>query len=418
VRRALLLSLATILPAAALTLPAGPNQAVITAGPALPISAVAFSPDSKAVLVGGYQEILQWDLEKAALRKRIAQGEIKGQVRALAFSKDGKYLAVAEGVPSVSGAIRLLDLATGAVTATLAEAKDEMFALAFSPDGKWLAAGGADAIVRVWTLADRKPVAELKAHTDWITSLAFSPNSRLLASGSNDKTVQIWDTADWKAAVSLPQTVTEAVSGVAFSPDGSMLTFAVGGVEERAIRMWRPEVLEQAANPNVQRKPNTKFTRPFDTGSCLPMGVVWASTGRPRFFVPCTDKTVRVLNNNGGFLFNMNGHQDWVYGAASNADGSRVASGSADGTVRIWNGVDGAPLATLVQLRPRTDEWLILTARGSFTTSNPSAIALRKDGKPLSADAVSNLQNTQAVRDALAGKPPAKPVPAPQKVTD
>jgi WD40 repeat protein len=139
------------------------------------------------------------------------------------------------------------------------------------------------------------------------------------------------------------------------------------------------------------------------------MGVLWPAGARPRLFVPCTDKTIRMLNPNGGTLATLSGHQDWVYAVAANREGTRLASGSADGTVRLWNGADGAPLATLIQLRARTDEWLILTQPGSFVSSNPAAIELKTaDGKPLADDARSRLQDAQAVRDILAGKPPAK----------
>ncbi len=314
----------------------------------LPISALAFSPDSKTLAAGGYQEVLLWDLANAKLARRAGAGNLTGQIRALAYNNDGKLLAAADGP------VRLLDPATGQVTATLGDAKDETFALAFSPDGKILAAGGADAVVRIWTIGESAKPIELKAHTDWITSLAFSPNGKMLASGSNDRTVQVWDTSDWKPIVSLPQTVSEPVTGVAFSPDNTGLNFTVAGPDERSIRVWRTDVLEQKEVNG--RKPNIKFTRPFDTGSCLPQSVAWVGGPRPRVLLACTDKTARAINANGGTLATMNGHQDWVYIVTANAYGTQLASGSADGTVRLWNGADHTPLAVLMQIRPRTDE--------------------------------------------------------------
>jgi WD40 repeat protein len=326
--------------------------------PRLPISAVAFSPDSKMLAVGAYQEVLLWDLQNAKLAMRAGAGQLSEQVRAVAYNKNGKVLAAAAGL------VRLIDPATGAINATLGESKDEIFALAFNPEGTLLATGGADAIVRIWTLSHPGKAVELKAHAAWITGLAFSPNGKLLASGSTDRTVQIWDTGDWKPIVSLPQTVTEPVGGVAFSTDGTSLNFITAGPEERAIRVWRPDVLEQKEVNG--RKPNTKFTRPFDTGSCLAQGIAWAGGARPRLLLACTDKTVRAVNANGGWLATMSGHQDWVYTVVSNADGTRLASGSADGTVRLWNGADHTLLAVLMQLKPRTDECL-------FVASKPAA---------------------------------------------
>jgi WD40 repeat protein len=320
----------------------------------LPISALAFSPDGKILAVGAYQEVLLWDLPNAKYSRRIGAGQLDGQVRTIAYSKDGKTLAVADGP------VRLLDTATGKITATLGESKHETFAIAFSPDGKLLASGGADAIVRIWTVGQAAKPVELKGHSDWINGLAFSPNGKLLASGSTDRTVQVWNTADWTPVVSLPQAVTEPVTGVAFSPDGATLNFTVAGPEERSIRVWRPDVLDQKEANG--RKPNTKFTRPFDTGSCLPQGIAWAAGARPRMLLACTDKTARAINTNGGVLAVMSGHQDWVYTVVSNADGTRLASGSADGTVRLWDGATHTLLGVLMQIRPGSDECLFLSS--------------------------------------------------------
>src|SRR5665811_463230 len=139
-----------------------------------------------------------------------------------------------------SGTVALLDLGTGAITPT-EQAKDEMLAVAFSADGKWLATGGTDATVRVWNLETKAPPLELKGHTDWISGLAFSPDGKLLASSSADKTARIWKTETWKEQFQLPVQITEPVSGVAFATEGDLLAFAVGGPEERSVRVWRTQ---------------------------------------------------------------------------------------------------------------------------------------------------------------------------------
>ena len=287
------------------------------------VTALAFHPGGKLLVSGGYKQVLVWDLASGKLARRM--GELTGQVRALAFSPDGRMLAVASGVPGRAGAVALVDFETGAA-ATLVETKDEMLAAAISPDGKLLAAGGTDAVVRVWSLADRQLVATLKEHSDWISGLSFSPDSKLLATGSADKTVRLWDTATWKQTLQLPQTLTEAVTGVAFAPEGDMLAFTVNGSEERAIRLWRP------GNANAPA-----LTRPFDMGTCLPLAVTFEpQPSHSRMLVACTDKTVRVVGPGGNVLNTLSGHSDWVYAVAASPDGQRFASGSGDGSVKVW----------------------------------------------------------------------------------
>jgi WD40 repeat protein len=52
--------------------------------------------------------------------------------------------------------------------------------------------------------------------------------------------------------------------------------------------------------------------------------------------VGCTDRTVRVMGPGGNTIATATGHTDWVYAVAASPDGSRLASGSGDGTVKIW----------------------------------------------------------------------------------
>ena len=212
--------------------------ALSAAEPKVPVTALGFSPDGKTLVSGGYKEILLWDGASGKLVRRL--GGLSGQVRAVAFGKDSRTLAVAAGVAGRSGAVALLDLETGAMT-PIQQATDEILAVALSADGKWLATGGTDSTVRVWNLETKAAPLELKGHTDWISSLAFSPDAKLLASGSADKTARIWKTDTWKEEFQLPVQITEPVSGVAFATEGDLLAFAVGGQEERSIRVWRTE---------------------------------------------------------------------------------------------------------------------------------------------------------------------------------
>jgi len=111
-------------------------QCVASCGTALPISGVAFSPDGKMLAVGGYREVLLWNLAEAKLARRIGSGQIGTMVQAVLFDKAGRLLAVAEGTPDAAGAVRVFDLQTGQVVMDFQEPKDVVGCLALSPDGK------------------------------------------------------------------------------------------------------------------------------------------------------------------------------------------------------------------------------------------------------------------------------------------
>ena len=82
----------------------------------------------------------------------------------------------------------------------------------------------------------------------------------------------------------------------------------------------------------------------------------------------------------GGYVGGLVGHNSWVYRVALTADATKIASGSADGTVKLWTSNGWRLLATLIQLTPRTDQWLITTPAGYLATSSPGAVQWRATG--------------------------------------
>ena len=374
--------------------PAPSMECVVTFGPAVPISALAFSPDGKLLAVGGYQEVLLWDLPTAKLAKRIGGGQVGNFVHALAFGKDGRSLVVAEGTPHTSGAVRVFDLETGQPTLSFQEPKDVVYAVAVSPDGKLLAAGGVDAAVRIWSIEEKKLLTTIKDHGDWVLGVSFSPDGKFLATASADSTAQVWEVGSWKSVKKMQQT--DAVHGLAFNADGTLLALAVGGSADRAIR--------------VRRQSDTAEISAMGLGLTRPLDVVWAPKGN-KLYVPCNDNTLKIYNGaNGALLASLTGHGDWVYCVAVAPDEGKFASGSGDGTVKLWNAADNRLLATFIQLTPRTDEWLIIAAQGYFATSSANVLQWKTTNLPIPPEKLTSLyQNPEAVQKSIAGENVAPP---------
>ncbi|OHB86668.1 MAG: hypothetical protein A2V98_10945, partial [Planctomycetes bacterium RBG_16_64_12] len=110
------------------------------------------------------------------------------------------------------------------------------------------------------------------------------------------------------------------------------------------------------------------------------------------------------------------GHGDWVYSVALSADAARLASASADGTVKLWSASENRLLATLIQLSPGTDEWLIITPEGYLATSL-DALEWKTTNLATPPEELTSLfQNPELVREAISGNqvaPPALLGPSP-----
>ena len=308
------------------------------------VNALAFTPDDKKLVGGGYHELTVWDVAQAKLEKRVRTRMERAY--ALAFLPDGK-LAVASGRPGQEGDVRIYNLNGGTAKTVsgvavldgvhdkgvmlkeLVETDDAVLCLAVSPDGKRLAAGGCDRLVRVWDLsggyANAKLEQAIENHADWVFGVVFSPDGKYLLTASRDKTAKVWDLAAKESVHTFPDHQ-NTVYGVAVKPDGKA---AVSVGEDNQVRFWNP-----AADGKQIRASGGHGKAIFR---------VMVHPKAPLLATCSADQTVRLWNlDNGGALKTLSGHTDWVYALSFSSDGALVASGSWNGEVKIWKTADGS----------------------------------------------------------------------------
>ena len=146
---------------------------------------IVFAPDGKSVAAGGLYDgtVRVWEVSPAHMRRTIQVLPLprpKGSmdcVEWVAFSTDGQTLATA----GYDRDLRLWDVGTGELRASLRGHSYRLSAVAFTPDGKTLATGDEGGTVRLWDLASGKPQTRWPGYSPSVVALAFSPDGKTLA---------------------------------------------------------------------------------------------------------------------------------------------------------------------------------------------------------------------------------------------
>lgn len=286
------------------------------------VTALAFRPDGKELAASGYHEITIWNPDDGTLLRRIKN--VAERTYALQYNGDGSLLAAACGTPGILGEVKLFNPADGTLIKDLGTMSDTAFGVAFSPDGKRLAGCAADRSIRVWDVASGKQELLIEDHADWVMAVAWSPDGNHLASGSRDKTAKVFDAKTGDSQATFPGH-NAAVFCVAFSGDGKQV---LSGGQNRQIHFWNVSDGKKTADIGGYGERIYRLQ--------LAGGKIWSCSA---------DKTAREHDaGNRNQVRQYAGHNDWVYAMSYSDAVKKLATGTYDGEIRIFNTADGKEL--------------------------------------------------------------------------
>lgn len=307
--------------------------------------AIAFSPDGKYIAVSSNIGVWIYDAKTIRELALLDTDSIWGH--ALAFSPDGTKLAATDGPK-----IKLWEVSTQTKIATFEGQAGR--AVAFSPDGTMLASGSVDKTIRLWDVLTGKNIGTLIGHTELPRSLAFSPDGMKLASGSIDKTIRLWDVSTGKNIHTLTGH-TGMVESIAFSPSGTMLA---SGSQDETVRLWNVStgeninILGKTDNPSVavqmlhilaRRSPKSvQHGSPITSVAFSPDSTILASgetNGTVKLWDVSTGRNINTFHGPGGLFKSV----------SFSPDGMKLASSISGGygTVEIWEVATGKNIDTI-----------------------------------------------------------------------
>jgi len=210
--------------------------------------------------------------------------------------------------------------------------KNAVWGIVLSPNGKTIASGGRSGKVRLWDVETGKPVARWTGHTNAVDALCWSVDGERVVSGSGDGTIRVWDVESGDTVLGPIKTGHNDVLAVIYSPDTTKI--ATGGYDEKALKIW------DAKTGNLLS--TIKFDEPVD-------GLAWTSDqkkiitgsrgGSIGVFDTATWQQIAILE----------GHTSLVISLSLFQNDRLLASGSYDGTARLWNLETNLPVGTPIQ---------------------------------------------------------------------
>ena len=320
-----------------------------------------FSPDGKRVATASEYEVFVWDAETG--EKLFTLNGHVSTVHTLAFNPDGTMLASG----SYDRKVVVWDANTGEALFTLAGHSGSIFSMSFNSDSSKLVTASDDGTLRIWDVTRERGEALTIPYLDGRGgTIAFLPNGQVLAAIEGDA-LKVWSVASGDILHDFSK-IGSPITAFAISPDGSLIAAAR---DDFSVTLYNPgsttELRTWSAHTGLinalafssggkwlasasddykviiwdlsEGKPSSILTLTMPVGV---QSIAFNSDGT-QLAIGLQNGTVRIRNfESGEDLHILRGHNDVILSLAFSPDDSLLATASLDGTARIWDVAAGS----------------------------------------------------------------------------
>lgn len=285
-----------------------------------PITALAFTPDGKMLLVGSQAGLTSahWP----SLKPASPPGDPRlDHIHDLRFAPTGTALAIAGGSPRDSGEVVLWKWpkngsASEAVERRVAVGNDVAYAVAWSQDSKRLASVSEQHVAVIDRSSGK--LHQLQGHSKTVLAVSFLGDGKHLLTAGRDRSLRLWNLETRKLRRTL-ENHTRDVRAVALRPGESVRPMIASAGADRTVRLWQPTI--------------GRLVR-FARLPSAPLAIAWTADGR-WIVAACQDGAVRVIDpDTVEIRATRPGVRSWAYSLAVAPDGKSVAVGGPEGELR------------------------------------------------------------------------------------
>jgi len=213
-------------------------------------------------------------------------------------------------------------------TSSMPGHSEAILAVCFSPDGTSLASGSGDTTVRIWDIDTETPKFTCKAHKNWVLCVSFSPNGKYIVSGDMDGDLYVWDPATGNQVGSVLKGHRNFITGISWEPihkNPKGNRFASSS-KDSTVKVWDISIGRAVLTLSGHTASVT----------CLRWG------GAGLIYTGSQDRTIKVYTAAEGKLCRtLEGHAHWVNSLALHTDHA-LRTGSFDHTGKVYEDLNEA----------------------------------------------------------------------------
>ncbi|MFH1739482.1 MAG: WD40 repeat domain-containing protein, partial [bacterium] len=239
-----------------------------------------------------------------------------------AYSPDGRYIATCGGL----GAF-LWDVETGEMARWFSGHTAPVNSVAFSPDGTKVLTGSYDRTAKLWDVESGAEIRTFSGHIGYVYSVVFSPDGTRVLTTEGDGTAKLWD-AEAGTEIRTFSGWTWGISSVVFSPDGMKV---LTGSYDGTAKLW--DVESGAEIRTFSGYIGYVNSVAFSPDGMRVLTVGMLIIGDVLIGDAILDYTAQLWDvETGAEIRTFSGHTSILFSVAFSPDGTKVLTGSGDGT--------------------------------------------------------------------------------------